>query len=98
MKQSSTEAQASYLAVVTNLEQIRVHCPLCILNALSQALLEAMTHHHAKPGAVASVAGRLHELSMAVEILMVGEIDTAMLLLMKNLRDEFGEHYQDIPF
>jgi hypothetical protein len=92
------EQPASYLAVVTDHQQVRVHCPLCLLRALGKSLIGAMVAKDASLGAVARMATALHEVNISCDFMIETEIDAAMRLLTAAIVAGEGEHTDDIPF
>jgi hypothetical protein len=98
MKQSNTATPGSYLAVVTDLQQIKVHCPICLQQALARSVMSAMAARNANMGAMAAMAAALHQLLIALELLTSSEIDAAHRLLLVTIQSEMGEHTDELPF
>lgn len=98
MKQSNMEQRVSYLAVVTDLQQIKVHCPVCLYQALSRALLKGVAEGGRGPWVLGQVATGLYEVEKALRLLTEQEIESTASHLLTEIKEGAGEHYDDIPF
>jgi hypothetical protein len=92
------ERAESYLAVVTELSQIKVHCPVCLYQALSRAVLSAIADSARGPWIMRQLSTALYEVEKALRLLEVVEIEGASRHLLTEIKEGLGEHYDDIPF
>ncbi len=98
MKLSNTATPASYLAVVTDLQKVRVHCPVCLASSLAHAVVGGLADCGANLLTVSKVAQSLSEVERNLQLLSEDEIDRAMELLVGYLLESLGQHQVDLPF
>jgi hypothetical protein len=98
MKPSNTATPVSYLAVVTDLQQIKVHCPICLMQALGRAFVGGMVAKDTHLATMASVAMALNQALITLNLLEYQEIEAAHRLLLAALQSAGGKHTDDIPF
>jgi hypothetical protein len=98
VKQYSTVPPVSYLAVVKDLQQIKVHCPVCLMSSLSHALIGGLADKGANLKTTATIASALAEVERVLNLMNEGEIERASTLLVGYLMEALEQHRVDLPF